>query len=110
MSRSMTRTTTGAITSVVSSLPSALQRRHQARDADGKAGRRHRLAAKARDEPIVAPPAADRAESHDPSLLVGDLGQELGLVDRAGVVFEPANDGGINEHAIDIIAGGIAKL
>ena len=39
------------------------QRRQQARDADRKAGRRNRLGAKARHQPVVAPAAADRAEA-----------------------------------------------
>ena len=45
-------------------LAEMLQRRMQARHADGKARRRHRLAAEARDESVIAPAAADRAEAH----------------------------------------------
>ena len=85
-------------------LAEVLQRRHQARDADGKAGRRHRLAAEARDQPVIAPAAADRAEADDLALLVGDFGQQFGLVDRAGVIFEAADDGGIDRMRSGAIA------
>ena len=81
-------------------LAEVLQRRHQARDADGKAGRRHRLAAEARDQPVITPAAADRAEAHDLAVLVGDFGQQFGLEDRAGVVFEAADDGGVDRDAV----------
>ena len=46
------------------------ERRLQPRDADGESGRRHRLAAEARDEAVVTPSPADRAEPHRPALLV----------------------------------------
>jgi hypothetical protein len=39
------------------------QRCEQARHADGEAGRRHRLTAKARDEAVIAAAAADGAEA-----------------------------------------------
>ena len=77
-------------------LAEVLQRCHQPRDADGKSSRRHRFATEARDQPVIAPAAADRAEAHDLAILVGDFGKKLGLVDRPGVVFETANDGGID--------------
>ncbi len=76
------------------------QRRLQARDADGEAGRRHRLAAEARHQAVVAPAAADRAEAHRPAFLVLGFEQQFNLVDRAGVVFEAAHDGGIDQNAI----------
>ena len=49
------------------------ERRLQARDADGKAGRRHRLAHKARNEAIVTPAATDRAEANRAAFFVLDL-------------------------------------
>src|SRR5262249_18680063 len=42
----------------------------EARYPDGKAGRRHRLAAEAGHEPIVASAAADRAETHRPAVVI----------------------------------------
>ena len=44
-------------------LAEVLERRGEPRYADGKSGGRHRLAAKARHEAIVASAAADRAEA-----------------------------------------------
>ena len=72
----------------------------QPRHADGKTGRRHRLAAKARDQTIVAPAAADRAEANRTAFFVLGLKREFDLVDRAGVIFEAADDGGIDANAI----------
>ena len=96
----MTSTTTGRDHVGRVELAEVLQRRHQARDADGKAGGRHRLAAEARDQAVIAPAAADRAEAHDLAVLVGDLGEQFGLVDGAGVVFEAAHDGGVDPDAV----------
>ena len=50
------------------------QRGKKARYADGKTGRRHRLAAKAQDEAIVTPTAADRTEARRAVLAVGREG------------------------------------
>ena len=44
-------------------LAEILERREEARHADGKSGRRHRLATEARDQPVIAAAAADRAEA-----------------------------------------------
>ena len=44
-------------------LAEMLQRGQQARHADGKSRRRHRLAAKARHKTIITPAAADRTEA-----------------------------------------------
>ncbi len=68
----------------------------QARDADGEAGRRHRLAAEARDQTVIAPAAADRAKTHRAAFLVLYLEGQFNLVDRAGVVFEAADDGWVD--------------
>ena len=76
------------------------QRRKQPRDADRKAGRRNRLRAEARDEPVIAPAAADRAEADRPAVVVLDLEGQLRLEDGAGVIFEPANDGGIDTNLL----------
>ena len=86
-----------------------LQRGEQPRHADRKAGRRHRLAAKPRDEPVIAPAAADRAEADRMALVVADIDQELGFEDGASVIFEAADDGAVdaisdlrhNPHACD---------
>ena len=99
-SLSITSTTTGpGARPDALDLAEHLQRREQARDADGEAGRRHRLAAEARDQTVIAPAAADRAEAHGAAVLVLHLEGQLGLVDRAGVVFEAAHDGGIDDDA-----------
>jgi len=86
-------------------LAEILQRRGQPRHADGEARRRHRLAAEARDEPVIAPAARHRAEAHDLALLVRHLEQKLRLVDRAGIVFEPAHHGGVDPDAPVVVAG-----
>src|ERR1019366_7399808 len=67
---------------------------------DREAGRRHRLAAEARHQPVVTPAAADRAEAHRAALLVLDLEGQFHLLDRAGVVLEPADDGCIHTDTI----------
>ena len=61
-------------------------------------------AAEARDEPVIAPAAADRAEAHRPAIVVLDLEGQLGLEDRAGVIFEPAHHGGVDADAIGTVA------
>src|SRR5258705_5327885 len=76
------------------------QRGLQPRYADRKTGRRHRLAAKARHQPVVTPAAADRAEAHGPAFFVFGVEQQFYFVDRAGVIFEPAHDGGIDADPI----------
>ena len=85
---------------LLSELAERGERRLQARHADGEAGRRHRLAAEARDEPVIAPAAADRAEAHRAAFLVLDFEGQFNFVDRAGVVFEAADDGGVDANAI----------
>src|SRR5579883_3083263 len=80
------------------------QRGLEARDAYRESGRRYRLAAKARDEPVVAAAARDRADAHRPPLLVAQVAGEVRLVDRAGVVFETAHDRRIDDDAAVIAA------
>ena len=99
-SRSNTVTTTGPGSGFSPSLPSAVERRLQPRDADGEAGRRHRLAAEARHQPVITPAAADRAEAHRAAFLVFGFDQQFNFVDRAGVVLEAADDGGIDANTI----------
>ena len=72
----------------------------QARDADGETGRRHRLAAEARDQAVVAPAAADRAEAHGAAFFVFGFERQFNFVDRAGVVLEAADDGFIDLDSI----------
>ena len=93
-SRSNTVTTTGPGCGLVVELAEMGERGLQARDADGEAGRRNVLALEARDEPVVAPAARDRAEAHGLAVLAFDREGQLNFVDRAGVVFEAADDGG----------------
>ena len=72
----------------------------QPRDADGETGRRYRLAHEARHQPVVAPAAADRAESDGTAFVVFGFDQQFNFVDRAGVVFESADDGRIDKDTI----------
>ncbi len=78
----------------------ARKRREQPRHADGEAGRGDRLGAEAGDEAVITPAAADRAEADGTAVLVLDLEGEFGLEDGAGVVFEAADDGGV-DHEFD---------
>jgi hypothetical protein len=86
--------------------PLGAERGEQAVDADGDAGGRHLLPGEALDEVVVAPAAGDGAELPRAALLVGDLEGELGLVDRAGVVAEAADDGGVDDDAVGAVALG----
>ena len=79
-------------------LAEMLERGHEPRHADGESGGRHRLAAKARDESVIASAAADRTEADRIALVFGLKGQ-IGFVDRAGVIFEAADDGGVDDDA-----------
>src|SRR3569833_2074230 len=84
------------------------QRGLQPRYADGKTGRRHRLATEARDEAVIATSAADRTEHHRLPLLVRDLGKQLCLEHGAGVVFKTTHHGRIARELVEI-AGRIDK-
>ena len=97
----MTVTTTGPRSALVAELADRLQRRGEPRHADREAGRRHVLAAEAADQAVIAPSPADRAEDDGLALLVGHLERELRLEDGAGVVFEAADDGGIDPNSAD---------
>ena len=99
-SRSNTVTTTGPGAGLLSSLPSSVSAACKRETPMEKPGRRHRLAAEARDEPVVAPAAADRAEAHRAAFLVFGVEQEFNFVDRAGVVFETADDGRIDHGSV----------
>ena len=102
-SRSSTATTTGPgfCAAATIGLLYCAQSRQQAGYADRKAGRRNRLAAKARHQPVVAPAPADRAEADRLAVLARRFEGEIGLEDRAGVVFEAADDRGINLDAFE---------
>ncbi len=82
------------------------QRREQAGDADREARRRHRLGAEACDQSVVAPAAADRTEANRPPLVVLGFEGQLGLENRAGVIFEAAHHGRIEDDAVLAIADG----
>src|SRR5262249_15900174 len=62
------------------------------------------LAHEARDEPVIAPAAADRAEANGATFLVFDLERELNLVDRAGVVLKAADHRPVDADAVAIAA------
>jgi hypothetical protein len=61
-----------------------------------KAGRRNGLPGEALDQPVIAPATCDGAELHRLALLVGHVEQQFALVDRAGVVLEPADNGRVD--------------
>ncbi len=73
------------------------QRREQPRHADRKAGRRDWIGAKAGDEAVIAPAAADRAEANGPAVFAGRLEGQLGFEDGAGIIFETAHDRGVDD-------------
>ena len=54
------------------------------------------LAREALDQPVIAPAAADRAEATTWPFSLGTVEEKFGLVDGAGVVFEAADDGGVD--------------
>ena len=94
---SNTVTTTGPGSGLASSLPrcvSAACRRDtpMEKPVAGTGSPRKRA-----DEPVVAPAAADRAEADGLALVVLGLERQFNFVDRAGVVFEAADDGGIDD-------------
>ena len=90
-------TTTGPGSVFGLDLAEIFERGEEPRHADGKSGRRHRLAAKARHQAVIAPAAADRAEARRAVGAVGGEGQ-FNFEDRAGVIFEAADDGGIDDE------------
>ena len=81
------------------------QRMSEARHADREAGCGDGLGTEARDEAIISPAAANRAEHNLLALLIGDGEGQFDLEDRAGVVFEAADDGTVNANAIGAVAG-----
>ena len=80
-------------------LAEVLQRGGEPRHADGKSGRRHRLAAKARDQPVITPARSNGAEAHRLSVVTRNGECQVNFEDRAGVIFEAADDGGIDKYA-----------
>src|SRR5665213_1376378 len=76
----------------------------QARYADGKSGRRHRLAAKARHQTIVTSAAADRTKADWPAFVVLGFDQQFNFENRAGVIFETADDGVIDLDPVSVTA------
>src|SRR5262249_22386505 len=82
------------------------ERRQQPRHADRKTGRRHALAAKARDQPVVASAAADRAEARRAVRAVLNRKRQFDLVDGARVVLEAADDGWVDQNSSVAVAGG----
>ena len=88
---------------LVVKLADVLERRGESRHADGKSGGWHRLAAKARDEAVIAAAAADGAEARRAVLTIGRECQ-LKFEDGAGVIFKTADDGGVDANARLVIA------
>src|ERR1700737_2646817 len=71
----------------------------QPRHADGEARGRHRLTTEARHQTIIAPAAADRAEANWAAFFVFGFECEFYFVDRAGVIFEAADNGRVDKYA-----------
>ena len=67
----------------------------------------HRLGAEAAHQPIIAATAADGAEHHVLALFVLHLEGEFDLEDRAGVVFEATDDGGVDADAVGAVAAAL---
>ena len=82
-----------------------LEAEQEARHADRDAGGGHLLAGEALDQPVVAAAAHHRAEPHGLPALVLDGRRQLRLEHGAGVIFEPAHDGGIDHDAVGAEAG-----
>src|SRR5690606_3078122 len=80
------------------------ERRVEPAHADREPGRRHRLAAEAGNESVVAPAAADRTEADGPAVLVGGVEGELGLEHETGIIFETADDRRVDAYAAVVIS------
>ena len=91
---------------VLAEFAQIFQRRHQAGHPDGKPGRRNRLTHEARHQAIITTTAADRPEDDFLALLIGHIEGEFRFIDGAGVIFEAAHHGGINENAALIARSG----
>src|SRR5262249_16614539 len=76
------------------------KRRGEPRHPHGKSGRRHRLAAEAGHETIVAPAATNRSEAYGTAMLILRFEQEFDFVNRARVVLEAAHDRSIDFYAV----------
>ena len=83
-------------------LAKMLQRCGKPRHANGKSGSRHRLAAKAGDEPIIAPAGSYGAEAHRPSIVARNREGEINFEDRTGVIFEAADDRFVDFYSIGV--------
>src|SRR5215469_5303094 len=86
-------------------LAETLQSRHQPRYADGESRCRHRLAAKARNQPVVTAPTADGAEANRFAIFAFNGERQLNFVDGASIVLKTADDGGGNVDAIPVVGG-----
>ena len=85
----------GALHGLGGDLAEGLQSIQQPRDADGNSGGRNLLAGEALDETVIAPAADHRAEADRLPALILDGRRQLSLEHRAGVIFEAADDGGV---------------
>src|SRR5207245_912076 len=91
-------------------LAEVLQRRHQSRHADGESRRRHRLAAKAFDQSVVAPTAANRAEAHRSALVILSLECQIHFEHWPGVVLKAADNRSIDFATISIARGSTQRI
>ncbi len=86
-----------------------LERRQQAVDADAGAGGWHVGAGEALDEVVVAAAAEHRAEGSTLPVFL-DLEGELGLEHRPGVIGQPADDAGVEDHLVLLQVHGVEEL
>src|SRR5262245_34157165 len=91
-------------------LAEMLQRRQQPRHADRNARRRHRLAAKARNQSVITPAAADGAEANETALLVLCFEVQINFVDRACVILETADNTRVDSDAARAITSCFSDL
>ena len=90
----------GALHGFSRELAEGLEAVEQARHADGESGGRNLLAGEALDETIIASAAHHRAEADRLPALVFDGRGQLGFEHGAGVIFEAADDGGVDADAV----------
>ena len=90
----------GALHGFSGELAEGLEAVEQARHADGESGGRNLLAGEALDEAVIASAAHHRAEADRLPALVFDGRGQLSFEHGAGVIFEAADDGGVDADAL----------
>src|SRR4051794_9838200 len=81
-----------------------LHSRKQTADADGNAGSGHLLSGEPRHQVVIAAPARHGTEHDGFAGFVGDRELQLRLEHRASIIFQSANDAGVDLHSIFIVS------